>query len=215
MSRTRTKKPWKFGLYFGILLTFVLCSIGIGYAAWTDELKLNLAVETAQYRPQVEISGVHRTWMIKLPVIGWVEYSKDFPVSIGPAVNEPITVTIGHGHILTHAVPGDRYRFNFKVTNRSDIPIQYRTVNNLSGLQAGAVNVQPGTWRQLEPGQSNVDNWAEIYVSHIFFSPCEIAIGGDFFRNFAVVEMKQFNSNGWSSKVPLSIDINGFVPIRL
>jgi len=194
-------------------LAISLGLIGIGYAAWNDNLSIGFAVDTASFEPQIEVTGVNRTWQL-----GLIKFSKDFPLNVLPDENGQIIIKVGeckNDHIKENAVPGDQYRIYFNVTNNSDIPIMYRATNLLKGLEAFSVTVKPSDWVRLEPSQTSENNYVDIHVSHLYYSPLEVFIGGCFSRDFAAVEFKQFNGTGWIANVDLGIDIQEFVLLRL
>jgi hypothetical protein len=208
----------KNAVLLGVVLMISLLLLGLAYAAWNDELRTDFAVTSAEFDPQIEVYEVSRLWQIDLPLIGTVSYSKDFAVD-APCDDDKILIKVGKkgtNHIRENGVPGDRYTYCFTVTNNSGIPVLYRVVNLLTG-SAGeeAVQVQPADWCRLEPGESADGNTAEIYLSHTCFSPSEICLGKSFGSEFALVEVKQYDSGGWTSKVKLGINVREFVAARL
>lgn len=189
-----------------LCLAFIISlgSLGVGWGMWTDSLNVKASIQTARFDPQVKLWNVTRWFYWIVPL------RDDYPFSRIPNDQDKITVKVGmnSSNDISGVDPDhdERYRYNFQVINtNSDIPIRYRARKLLTGSEGANVTVHPENWTTLLAGQSTSwdmsINYAEIYTGNPFS-------GNNLNKDFAVVEIQQFNGEGWTYKAIMRIQIS-------
>lgn len=234
MSRIKKYGLKKFTFLLGLGLLLALGTIGIGYGAWNDLLKIDLSVATAKFEPQVEVYKIER----EHPNLPARKATYILDPAIIPDGNGVITVNIGEDlpspptlrAIWDNAWRNDKYKVYYRVVNNSSIPIDYRTVEISGPAQKDYIAVDPDdtVWTGIAANGSAADNYAFInirYRMRIPFIQSEInpfnlpgwGKGGSIDQTIARVEIKQFNTDntdsGWMKKVDIHICTNEFLDL--
>lgn len=238
MSRYKWQERKKWSLLISLILVITLGLTGISYGSWNDTLSMDVAVDTAEFDPQIEVYKI-----VRIRDYSYLPDEVFYPcIPLRPDANGVIKVSVGRR--TEDPIPwwypallNDEYKIYYRVINNSTIPVGYKAVSqNLTPEQENYVSALPTDWSLVGANSSDEGNYVSLFVK---YEPMTIKMGKvikqaydpfnvgptwtgdifDFFRHldktFARVQVKQFNTiprdSGWSKDIEIRLLTNDFI----